>query len=480
MRKPARNKALDQKKMQKVKTRKASLEQTESVVAEAGEAAVANDSVVAESGAETEASAPVSGDGFAAGAADTEASVPVANADIAAAVVEAESIAEVGALAKSVDAPVDVVAAESVVDASTVTERVLADEAGAATADAPTVEADAATVAPVVEADAAPESVPTIAENMTTADVERLLQKIRMEITFSDDSMIEKEVYISGNENREKKQPVPVSPEDTKMPWGVVVLLSVIVCASLITGIYHWYRSYAQPSDPVLPAHIADVADDALTDEPESNNEVTRRESEEPETQEITRPRIEPPPEFAVLWQEHGNEDIVAVLTIGETEFTVVQSNDNAFYITHDINRNPSPHGWVFLDHQVDLLMGLDHNMVIYDPVGGIMREAVQDYAEYDFFLRFPTISFSTIYGDFEWEIFSYYVAPSDFPFDVVNHPNDDVWGDLIDQFTLASLYNTRLDVNMDDQVMTIVVPTGIDPELFYILQARMLRHITS
>ena len=465
MKKPSRKKVLDQKKLQKVKTRTATLEQTESVIAAgvededaaataegvAAEDAVAEDVAADAPEAEDVADAPVAEEDNDAtdtpmSEADAETSVPVANADVAAAVEAAESIAEVGVL----------------------TDRVPADETGTTTADAPVVEKSAMT-----------ESVATIAENMTTADVERLLQKIKMEITFSDDSTIEKEVLISGNENREKKN-MPASPEDSKMPWGTVAILSIIVCASLITGIYHWITSYVQPSDPVQPAYIADDAGDALADDPAMITDSATDEPDEPETPETTRPRIEPPPEFAILWEEHGNEDIVAVLTLGETEFTVVQSDDNAFYITHDINREPSSQGWVFLDHQVNLLMGLDHNMVIYDPVGGIMREAVQEYAEYDFFLKFPTISFSTIYGDMEWEIFSYYVAPSEFPFDIVNPPDDGDWGDIVDQFTLATSYNTRLSVNMDDQILTIVVPTGIDPELFYILQARMLRQITS
>jgi hypothetical protein len=89
-------------------------------------------------------------------------------------------------------------------------------------------------------------------------------------------------------------------------------------------------------------------------------------------------------------------------------------------------------------------------------------------------------ISLSTLFGEMEWEIFSYYVAPSDFPFAVVDHPDDDIWGEMVEQFTLVSLYNTMLDVNMYDQVLTIVVPTTVNPELFYILQARMLRQITS
>jgi len=349
------------------------------------------------------------------------------------------------------------------------------------------------------------EAAPTIAESTSSDDIEHLLKKIKMEITFSDDSTINKEIVISGNElskaptaSNEKTlnalhpetQPEELKdlspPEETKIPWVTVAVLAFIVCASLVTGIIHWYNAYYLPPDAVDPGHV--IADPVRT--PDANLEQTREDETDaqphdtdidPDPPETSRRyAIEPLPEFLLLWDEHDNEDIVAILTLGETEIPVVQSNDNAFYITHDINGNLSPLGWVFLDYQVDLYIGMEHNMVIYDPTGEFLRSVMQEFAEYDFFLRNPMISLSTLFGELEWEIFSYYIAPSDFPFAIVDHPDDDIWGETVEQFTLASLYNAMLDVTMYDQVLTIVVPTTVNPELFYILQARMLRQITS
>jgi len=308
-----------------------------------------------------------------------------------------------------------------------------------------------------------------------------------MEITFSDDSSINREIVISGDEWKAVKAPDKAT-EEPKMPWFAAAILACIVCASFITGIFHWYNTYYDPVDPVEPAYVGAGGERSPDDN--VNNPITGNVND-PAKQDATEPDqpdqptghrygIEPLPEFLALWEEYDNEDIVAILTIGEFEIIVVQGNDNAFYIAHDINRNPSPQGWVFLDHQVDIYMGLEHNMVLYDPVGEFLRQVIQEYADYDFFLRNPVILLSTLYGEIEWEIFSYYIAPSDFPFSIVNHPDDDEWGEIVEQFTKASFYNTRLDVNMEDQILTIAVPTNIDPELFYILQARMLRQITS
>jgi len=274
--------------------------------------------------------------------------------------------------------------------------------------------------------------------------------------------------------------------ESIKIPWGTVVILAVLCVASLGTGIYYWYTNYYSPEDYTshVDVEFAAAAGYEQSEEPQDNAHTGPEQYQEiaPDEQEpeIIRPEMDPLPEFIELWEEYDNDEIVAVLTLTENEILVMQTDNNEFYLTHDINREQSEIGWAFLDYSVDLLLGFDHNMVVYAPVGTVLSEVIQEYASYDFFLANPTISFSTLYGNFDWEIFAFYIAPDVFPFMTVNHPDDDIWGDTVEQFTLASLYNTMLDVTEYDQIITIASPTEIGSSLYYVLQARMLRHITS
>ncbi|MCL2388353.1 MAG: class B sortase [Defluviitaleaceae bacterium] len=269
--------------------------------------------------------------------------------------------------------------------------------------------------------------------------------------------------------------------ENQKTPWVTVIILAVISCASLTTGIVYWYNTYLRPVEYVQPAVLA-LAEDA-----DEDGEAGEYEPYDEGTSILpVRPVVDPLPEFVALWAEYGNENIVARLSIADMEILVVQAEDNSFYLEHGLRGEPSLYGWVFLDYEVDLLMGEDFNMVIHLPHSsahsqlGALRHVLQAYMDYYFFLAHPTISLATLYGDFDWEIFSFYVAPSDFPFAVVNHPDYDTWGDVVEQFTLVSMYNTMLDVTPYDQVLTITTPTDISPDLFYVLQARLLRQITS
>jgi len=291
--------------------------------------------------------------------------------------------------------------------------------------------------------------------------------------------------------------------ESDKIPWGTVVILAIISCASLATGIIYWYNTYVRPVEYVQPALLAST-DEIENGEPNAREYNITANRYMPDEADVTstplipiRPVMDPLPEFASLWVEYGNEDIVARLIIAEKDILVVQGKDNEFYLTHNINGQPSSEGWPFMDYEVDLLMGEDFNMIIHVPPGSydgmqdssddshrsaadVLRHILRQYMDYYFFLTHPTITLATLYGDFEWEIFSFYVAPSDFPFAVVNHPCEESWGNVVEQFTLAAMYNTMLDVTPYDQVLTIATPTAISPDLFYVLQARMLRHITS
>ena len=295
------------------------------------------------------------------------------------------------------------------------------------------------------------------------------------------------------------EESVPEEEEPTKASRGVVAILAFLCVASLGTGILHWYRNYYNPTEYVSHVNAGFTSAEGQDEEPQNNeqaeieqqqdyvaiapDENESAESAEPikeQAPEMNRPSMEPLPKFIELWDTYGNDDIFAVLTLADNEILVMQADNNVFYLIHDINREPSEIGMAFLDYSVDLLLGFDHNMVVYAPLGTVLSQVLREYVNYDFFLANPTISFSTLYGNFDWEIFAFYIAPNIFPFMTVNHPNDDIWGDVVEQFTLAALYNTRLDVTQYDQIITIASPTEPGSRLYYVLQARMLRQITS
>jgi len=269
--------------------------------------------------------------------------------------------------------------------------------------------------------------------------------------------------------------------EDVKIPWFTVACLAILCVLSIGTGAFYWYTTYytptRQPTDAVADA--VDIPPALVPYEPTTQNPEIYTEPTPPPAP--VRIPLDPRPEFVVLWERFGNPDIVGHLYIEGTDFEtyVVQGTDNEFYTSHDIYRNPTVGGWVFLDYMVDIHLDVDVNVVIHGYNGSRLQQVITQYFDYDFFLAHPVISFDTKFANYNWEIFAFYVAPKEFPFAQV-YQSLDTWGQRVEMFTLASLYNTRLDVTEYDQILTIVTPTSTTPGLYYVLQARLYRYITS
>jgi len=195
---------------------------------------------------------------------------------------------------------------------------------------------------------------------------------------------------------------------------------------------------------------------------------------------------VEPPPpafvprdEFLAWREEFNNDDIIGHLRIEGTgiDYLVVQGRDNDFYLYHDIHREPSRAGWIFLDYEVDI-RGDDHNMVIYghNMAENIMFHGIRHFQNYNFLRAHPIISFRTLYADYEWEIFAFYVAHIDFPYTLVNYPNTATWAHWLDNFVYESIHDTGINVTAHDRILTLSTCSGANDDERFVLQARLIR----
>ncbi|MCL1996858.1 MAG: class B sortase [Defluviitaleaceae bacterium] len=250
--------------------------------------------------------------------------------------------------------------------------------------------------------------------------------------------------------------------EPKRSTWATFAVLGVLIAISFITGIGYWWTTYFRPAviyEPITPIAFGpqQLAEQPIhEDDQEAASDVF---------QQIT---MDPRPEFVALWEQYQNNNIVARVYIEGTGVNVLVVQDE-----------PAGEWPVYMDSNVNLLAE-DQNTVIYDHSTYIFQHVLSNYENYDFFLQHPIISLSTLYEVSRWEIFSFYIAPTTFPFNVVNQETYEDWADMIMQFSLASLYNTRIDVTQYDRVLTLTTESTNNPNLKYVLQARLYREITS
>ena len=181
--------------------------------------------------------------------------------------------------------------------------------------------------------------------------------------------------------------------------------------------------------------------------------------------------------DFYALRAAFGNDDIMAHLSIEFTivNYLVVQTTNNDFYQNHDIWRNRSSAGWVFLDYEVDLT-GYDENIVIYAHNTRIEHKfhTLRHFTSYNFFRLHPYITLITPYGVYDWEIFSFYSTFIDFSYNIINFPNETQRSYMIQRFAANSMHPSNISVSPDDRILTLSTCTGRHRDERYVLHARL------
>lgn len=163
------------------------------------------------------------------------------------------------------------------------------------------------------------------------------------------------------------------------------------------------------------------------------------------------------------------NPDIVGWITINNTEVNnpVYQTDNNEYYIDHDMDKQANSYGALFLDYRCDINpMSLSRNQIIYghNMRYGAMFGTLKSYRELDFYKQNPVIYFDSLYEQRVYKIFAIMV---------VNDAEDDTFGytytayrnaftsdtdfmQWIDRSRQRSLIDTTVDVNAEDEILTL------------------------
>ena len=154
------------------------------------------------------------------------------------------------------------------------------------------------------------------------------------------------------------------------------------------------------------------------------------------------------------------NEDVVGWIEIPDTQidYPVVQTDNNQFYLTHNIKNERSSHGSIFMDYR-NYNDDRDYNTVLYghnmkdDSMFGDLS-AYKDRAFYD---GHAYIEYGSLAGTSKWEIFSVYICGlGDSDIRITFHDGDE-YVVYLDAIIDRSIYETNIEVTKDDRILTLV-----------------------
>lgn len=157
------------------------------------------------------------------------------------------------------------------------------------------------------------------------------------------------------------------------------------------------------------------------------------------------------------------NSETVAWLKVNNTKvnYSVVQHNDNEYYLKHDFNKNYNMNGWVYADYRADFkYFGTNtimyaHNMTNKTMFGSLtwcLKESWYTNEENHY------IKLSTPYSNTVWRIFSIYTIKPEVYYLKTYFSDNEEHQEFLDKIHQRSIYDFKLDETLttDDKVLTL------------------------
>ncbi|MBQ6841109.1 MAG: class B sortase [Bacilli bacterium] len=156
------------------------------------------------------------------------------------------------------------------------------------------------------------------------------------------------------------------------------------------------------------------------------------------------------------------NPDAVGWLKVNNTniDYAILQSNDNEYYLNHNIYNQDDPTGWLFLDYENNA-DEVDDNTIIYGHnrlINGVMFGTLNRtlYKSWYTNPENQIISYETMYGSYKYKIFSIYVVPttSDYIMTSFETPEDKL--KFLDTIKSRSIHNFGIELDLNSKVLTL------------------------
>ena len=153
------------------------------------------------------------------------------------------------------------------------------------------------------------------------------------------------------------------------------------------------------------------------------------------------------------------NLDVVAWIMVDGTHvnYPVVQTDNNDYYLNHDITKNLKGSGWVFMDYRNDSNLTdqntifYGHNLINQTSFGSLSLIFKNEW----FTSSNHTIVVLTPGGKYVYEVFSCYIINPETYYLQTNFYNDE-YHDFLNTLKSRSIYDFATDVSDNDSIITL------------------------
>lgn len=155
------------------------------------------------------------------------------------------------------------------------------------------------------------------------------------------------------------------------------------------------------------------------------------------------------------------NNDVVGWIQVSGTNinYPFVQTTDNTYYLTKDINKNNNSAGWVFMDYRNNI-KDFDKNTILYahSRVNGTMFGSLKNIMNNDWYNNKlnHVIKLSTEYENTLWQVFSVYITPVVNDYLQIEFNNSDTYLEFLNMIQKRSAYTFDVSLNNLDKILTL------------------------
>ena len=221
------------------------------------------------------------------------------------------------------------------------------------------------------------------------------------------------------------------------------IFLACVILYILFNNIYIYIESKRSVSE----YNIKEEMDDIIIYNEEDNIEEDNKE-------EIKYSKID----ISELKEKYNNKDIVAALEIENADYItpVVQTKNNDYYLSHNIERKKSYIGAIFLDYRVNVnedkkLLIYGHNSYSYNALFKIL----DNYYDEDFLNNHKHVIITTNDKVRIYEVFSVYTETEDYSYIDINKDSNEFLKEL-KKYQKKSIYKIDTELNENTNILLL------------------------
>lgn len=265
----------------------------------------------------------------------------------------------------------------------------------------------------------------------------------------------------------------------SKKKNGAIIILVIMLIVLGVAGCKIIRQENLKNKEAEINAQIEEIAKQTPT--PTATPEPTATPTTTPEPTPEPTPEVNPNKEmdrdinFEELKEE--NSDIIGWIEIPGTiiDYPIVQSNDNLYYLNHNIKKQKSVYAAIYMDFENNSDF-TDRNTVIYghNMNNGSMFAQLHKFENEDFFDEHKIVKIYTPEGQLNYEVTAAYVRDNKRILFEADFEDDDYFQTYLDNVRAVDGKNDHVSdrmVTINDHIITLSTCVRNQADKRYVVQ---------